>query len=239
MTTASTNTRINLLFTSSSGQPSPELGEALAAEAARLKGALPSKLAAGAGLGLEPEAVARALGSLGDEGRSDFGAPGYQGLLWVVGPGGTMDELTDAVDGIAGRLGGLVDADRSAAVAGTEEIFLPGDGPLAGMYAVRRRPGDSYEHFHDFWRLEHTKLSMYIPEFRYRQHHAVGYASRRAAEVAGVGVADVDGVIEYFFDDVQFQVDMTKLDNFQEIYLDEKNFVDHDRSTFSYVRFLD
>lgn len=239
MADASINTKVNLLLASASGQPSPELGRALAEEAARLASTLPDTLGARAGIGLDAEAVARALGSLGGEGRTDFGAPGYQGLLWVVGPGGTMDELTGALDGVAGRLGGLVDAERSAAVAGTEEIFLPGEGPLAGMYAVRRRPGDSYEHFHDFWRLEHTKLSMYIPGFRYRQLHAVGYASRAAADAAGVGVADVDGVIEYFFDDIQYQVDMTELDNFPEIYLDEKNFVDHDRSTFSYVRFLD
>ena len=32
---------------------------------------------------------------------------------------------------------------------------------------------------------------------------------------------------------------MTKLDNFQEIYADEKNFIDHSRARFSYVRFLD
>lgn len=238
MANASINTKINLLFSAPDGRPSPELGRALQDEAARLDGALPPALSARAGIGLDPEEVAPALDSLGAGGRADFGAPGYQGLLWVVGPGGTMDELTGALEGVADRLGGLVDAERSAAVAGTEEIFIPGEGPLAGMYAVRRRPGDSAEHFHDFWRLEHTKLSMYIPGFRYRQLHAAGYASRKAAEVAGVGVADVDGAIEYFFDDIQFQVDMTKLDNFPEIYQDEKNFIDHDRSTFSYVRFL-
>ena len=233
------NTKINLLLAAAGGQPSSDLGHALAGEAARLRNDLPPALGAQAGIGLDPAAVERALGSLGADGRSDFGAPGYQGLLWVVGPGGTIGELTDALGGVAARLGDLIDPARSAAVAGTEEIFLQGDGPLAGMYAVRRRPGDSYEHFHDFWRLEHTKLSMYIPGFRYRQLHAVGYASRAAAERAGVAVADIDGVIEYFFDDIQYQVDMTRLDNFPEIYADEKNFIDHDLSTFSYVRLFD
>lgn len=240
MSTICINTKINLLLRSSSGGPDAELGEALSAEAARLNESLPDGLSSRSGLGLDPAKVAPVLEAVSSGGtRGGFGRPGYQGLLWVVGPGGTMNELTDAVRGIADRLGGLIDPEQSAAVAGTEEIFLPGDGPLAGFYAVRRRPSDSYEQFHDFWRLEHTKLSMYIPGFRYRQLHAVGYASREAADAAGLGTADIDGNIEYFFDDIQYQVEMTQLDNFQEIYEDEINFIDHDRSTFSYVEFQD
>ncbi len=239
METASINTKINLLLTSATGEPSAELARALSAEAHRIGARLPAPFGVRAGIGLSKVDVDRALASLSSDGRSDFGAPGYQGLLWVVGPGGTMDTLTDALEGVAQNLGDLIDPDRSAAVAGTEEIFIPGDGPLAGMYAVRRRPGDTYEQFHDFWRLEHTKLSMHIPGFRYRQLHAVGYSSERAAHVAGVGVADVDGVIEYFFDSIQYQVDMTNLDNFPEIYQDEKNFIDHLRASFTYVEFLD
>lgn len=229
------NTKINLLFRSRSGQPDQELGAALKELAGEIQQHLPDHLEARSAIGVDPARVQTALAALADDGRADFGAPGYQALLWVVGPGGVMDELTGAVKGVAETLGDLIDPEGSAAVAGTEEIFLPGDGPFAGMYAIRRRPGDSYEHFHDFWRLEHTKLSMYIPGFRYRQLHAVGYASQKAAATAGVGVGDVDGIVEYFFDDIEYQVQMTQLDNFPEIYADEKNFIDHDRSTFSYV----
>ena len=112
---------------------------------------------------------------------------GFQGMVWAAGAGGAMDDLVAAVEGVAGLVGDLIEPADSAAVAGTEEVFLPGDGPLLGLYAIRRRPGDSYEHFHDFWRLEHTKLSMHIPGFRYRQLHAVRYASVAAAASAGVG----------------------------------------------------
>ena len=229
------NTKIILLFRTPTGEPGDELAAALRDEAARVQALLPDGLTSRAGTGLAPADVREALAALGDGGRSDFGAAGYQGLLWVAGPAGTMDELTEAVRDVGGRLGDLIDTGLSAAVAGTEEIFLAGDGPLAGMYAIRRRPGDSWEHFHDFWRLEHTKLSMYIPGFRYRQLHAVAYASQRAAACAGVGVNDIDGVVEYFFDDISYQVEMTQLENFPQIYADEKNFIDHDRSTFTYV----
>jgi hypothetical protein len=238
MTAASINTRINLLLTSATGESSPELGEALKREAERIQTQLPPHLTAGAGIGLNSADVARVIESLQGGGRSDFGSEGFQGLLWVVGPGGTIDELTQAVDGVAARLADFIDPALSAAVAGTEEIFLPGDGPKAGMYAVRRLPTDTHEHFHDFWRLEHTKLSMYIPGFKYRQLHAAVYASKRAADVAGLGISDIDGIIEYYFESIQFQLDMLKLENFSEIYEDEKNFIDHSRSTFSYVEFL-
>jgi hypothetical protein len=236
--TAAVNTRINLLLSSASGDPSPELAEALKREARRISDQLPPHLTAGAGIGVSPIELARVFDALHAGGRSDFGSAGFQGLLWVVGPGGTIDELTEAIDGVGARLGDLITPALSAAVAGTEEIFLPGDGPVAGMYAVRRLPNDTHEHFHDFWRLEHTKLSMHIPGFKYRQLHAATYASQRAAEVAGLGVSDIDGIIEYYFDSVQYQIDMVNLPNFSEIYEDEKNFIDHTRTTFSYVEFL-
>ena len=232
---AAVNTKIVLLLATPDGSPSAELTAALRAEADRIQQSLRPGLSAVAGTGLGAAEVERALTALGSGGRSDFGAAGYQGLLWVAGPAGTMDELVEAVRGVGTNLAGHVDLDRSGAVAGTEEIFLPGVGPMGGMYAIRRRPGDPIEHFHDFWRLEHTKMSMYIPRFRYRQLHGVGYASRDAAASAGVGVSDIDGIVEYFFDDISYQVEMTELENFGEIYADEKNFIDHDRSTFTYV----
>jgi hypothetical protein len=201
--------------------------------------ALPAGHTSRAGIGVDPSVARGALDALGSGGRADFGAPGYQGMVWATGPGGSMDALIRAMGGVSDLLGDLIEPATSAAVAGTEEVFLPGDGPLLGLYGIRRRPGDSHEHFHDFWRLEHTKLSMHIPGFRYRQLHAVGYASEQAAASAGVGVHDIDGCVEYFFDDLQYQIDMTRLDNFPEIYQDEKNFIDHGRATFTYVELLD
>jgi hypothetical protein len=233
------STKVVLLLASSAGAPRDQLRGSLSTAARRVQEALPSGHTSRAGIGVDPAVARGALDALSSEGRDDFGAPGYQGMVWATGPGGSMDVLVSAVGGVADLLGDLVDPAASAAVAGTEEVFLPGEGPLLGLYGIRRRPGDSAEHFHDFWRLEHTKLSMHIPGFRYRQLHAVGYASERAAASAGVGVHDIDGCVEYFFDDLQYQVDMTQLDNFPEIYQDEKNFIDHDRATFTYVELLD
>lgn len=233
------STKIVLLLTTNPEAPREDLRVALSTAARQVQNALPPGHTSRAGIGVDPATARDALAALGSEGRDDFGAPGYQGMVWATGPGGSMNTLVSAVTDVARLLGDLVDPAASAAVAGTEEVFLRGDGPLLGLYGIRRRPGDSAEHFHDFWRLEHTKLSMHIPGFRYRQLHAVGYASEQAAISAGVGVHDIDGCVEYFFDDIQYQVDMTRLDNFPEIYQDEKNFIDHDRATFTYVELLD
>jgi hypothetical protein len=238
-TPTTVSTKVVLLLAASELAPRDELHSRLTTAARQVQDALPAGHTSRAGIGVDPSAARGALDALGSGGRDDFGAPGYQGMVWATGPGGSMDALIGAVGGVAALLGDLIEPTTSAAVAGTEEVFLPGDGPLLGLYGIRRRPGDSHEHFHDFWRLEHTKLSMHIPGFRYRQLHAVGYASEQAAASAGVGVHDIDGCVEYFFDDLQYQIDMTRLDNFPEIYQDEKNFIDHDRATFTYVELLD
>lgn len=238
-TPTTVGTKVVLLLTASDEARRDELRSSLATAARRVQETLPAGHTSRAGIGVDPAVARSALDALGSGGRDDFGAPGYQGMIWATGPGGSMDALIGAVHGVADLLGDLIEPTTSAAVAGTEEVFLPGEGPLLGLYGIRRRPGDSHEHFHDFWRLEHTKLSMHIPGFRYRQLHAVGYASEQAAASAGVGVHDIDGCVEYFFDDLQYQVDMTRLDNFPEIYQDEKNFIDHDRATFTYVELLD
>jgi len=238
-TPTTVRTKVVLLLAASAGASRDELRSSLSTAAQHVQDALPPGHTSRAGIGVDPAAARSALDALGSGGRDDFGAPGYQGMVWATGPGGSMDALVGAIDGVADLLGDVIEPLTSAAVAGTDEVFLPGDGPLLGLYGIRRRPGDSYEHFHDFWRLEHTKLSLHIPGFRYRQLHAVGYASEQAAASAGVGVHDIDGCVEYFFDDLQYQVEMTRLDNFPEIYQDEKNFIDHDRATFTYVELLD
>jgi hypothetical protein len=232
-------TKVVLLLTARPAVPPDELRSSLASAARQVQERLRPGQTSRAGIGVDPAAASDALAALGSSGRDDFGAAGFHGMVWATGPGGAMDDLVAAVEGVAGHVGDLIEPAESAAVAGTEEVFLPGDGPLLGLYAIRRRPGDPYEHFHDFWRLEHTKLSMHIPGFRYRQLHAVGYASAAAAASAGVGVHDIDGCVEYFFDDLQYQIDMTRLDNFPEIYQDEKQFIDHDSATFTYVELLD
>jgi hypothetical protein len=231
--TATSRTKITLLLA-----PGPQVGtlrERLADECERLAAALPEGAAPRAGIGVDDTAPKAALTA---DDRTGYDQPGFAGSLSVAGPAGLIDELTAAIAGAAARLGDAIDPAASVAVAGTEETFIEGDGPLGGLFAVRRPAGKTSQQCHDFWRLEHTKLSMRIPEFRYRQFHGVDYASEAAATAAGVGRHDVDGIVEWFFESLDWQRRLGELPLMTELYVDEKHFIDHERSPISYVEFL-
>lgn len=226
-------TKVTLLL--EGGPAVRELRERLLRERARLLPVVPPGCEVVAGLAVDDR---EAKDALTDDERDGYDHPGFAGALGLVGRPGLIDELTDALEAVAARLGDAIDPAASVAVAGTEETFIAGDGPLGGLFAVRRPRGVSPQACHDFWRLEHTKLSMLIPEFRYRQFHGVGYVSERAATSAGVGRHDVDGIVEWFFESLDWQRRLADLPLMDELYVDERNFLDHERSPITYVEFL-
>ncbi len=230
---AASRTKVTLLL--APGPAAGELRARLAGERDRLGGALPDGAVVQAGIGVEDREPKAALTA---ESRTGYDQPGFAGSLSVAGRAGLIDELTAALHGVAGRLGDAIDADASVAIAGTEETFIPGDGPLGGLFAIRRPAGQPLQAFHDFWRLEHTKLSMLIPDFRYRQLHGVDYASERAAGAVGLRRHDVDGIVEWRFESLSWQARLAELPLMTELYVDERNFIDHARSPITYVEYI-
>src|SRR3546814_17353031 len=76
---------------------------------------------------------------------------------------------------LSARLHPLVDPTRSAALAGTEHIILPGDGPLLVLITNRRLPHFTHDGFIQYWldyhgpfAREHTPPEVGL---RYRQFH--------------------------------------------------------------------
>jgi hypothetical protein len=226
-------TQVTLLL--APGPAAAELRARLERERTRIAPVLPDEAQVVVGIGIDD---AEAKAALTDDDRTGYDHPGFAGALTLVGPPGQIDELTEALAGVAARLGDAVDPAASVAIAGTEETFIEGDGPLGGLFAVRRPRGVSSQACHDFWRLEHTKVSMLIPEFRYRQFHGVAYASERAAEVAGVGLHDVEGIVQWYFESLAWQRRLADLPLMDELYVDERNFIDHARSPITYVEYL-
>jgi hypothetical protein len=110
------------------------------------------------------------------------------------------DELTGSVDGIAGRLGPLVERERSFAVAGTDVVILDGGGPVQLFYCMRRSGDTSHDAFCEFWAQQHTKIATTTPGLTgYRQLHADLERSRAASAAAGVPYTEIDGVaLEWF-----------------------------------------
>lgn len=169
---------------------------------------------------------------------SDYPPANYTAAVVLRAPAGSLDELVSTVQGLASLLTPHVDPFHSAAVAGTEETLLPGSGALLSLYVLRRRADLGPEAFHDYWRLEHTKIAMRIPGFRYRQVHAGRCASERAAHAAGVGVAGIDGVVEGYADDLAQFAARGRSGEAALLPQDERRFIDRPRCVLGYFRFL-
>jgi hypothetical protein len=128
---------------------------------------------------------------------------GFDAALELAAPAATpLDALAGAAEGLAARLGGACDAAGSALAAGVEHCVLEGRGPLQLFYAMRRAPGLEPGQFHGFWLERFSALGRATPGLSgYCQLHAQAPASRAAAQAAGLGVCDLDGVaLEWFAD---------------------------------------
>src|SRR3546814_9851379 len=73
--------------------------------------------------------------------------------MWEVGMESdvSMDVLNPLLSGLSARLHPLVDPTRSSALAGTEHIILPGDGPLLVLITNRRLPHFTHDGFIQYW----------------------------------------------------------------------------------------
>src|SRR3954452_18017748 len=143
-------TKLVVLFAPGDSASPAELSDALRAERDRLKGALGEGFDVRAATAVDMTTVKASMSA--DE-RAGYGSgTPYTGMLWVAAPAGRIEEITAAAEGLADRLGQVIAAERSAAIAGNEETSIPGDGPIVSMFSILRPAGVSYADCHDFWR---------------------------------------------------------------------------------------
>jgi len=122
---------------------------------------------------------------------------GFDALVSLGGDECGFDELTDRLCELTGDLDGLVDAQRSAAIAGRVQVVLDGDGPVFAHYPLRRLPHLTIEAFQAHWSSTHADLARAVPGLAgYRQFHADIDATVAAAAAVGVGVTDFEGAAE-------------------------------------------
>jgi len=72
--------------------------------------------------------------------------------------------LIQAVDGLGDRLGRVINLAKSAVIAGTEHVIIPGEQPLMIFFALRRLEALSSEDFHDYWLHDHSQVALDVPE---------------------------------------------------------------------------
>lgn len=237
---ASVRTKAAVLLAGKGGASSEQQLKALSQAASRIADTLGEGAAVRSAVTISPDEMHQLSTQLTSETATPRGdlATTFQGMLTATAPGGAVDTLVAAFHGLGSALAPVFDLGTSAALVGTEETFIPGDGPLVGMHALRRLPGQSFEDFHNFWRLGHTKQSMLIPDFRYRQFHAALFANKMLADSTGVGISDFDGSVEHYCDSVDFYSNLAAWSGWVELNVDELNFIDHSRSSLTIFRFI-
>ena len=149
-----------------------------------------------------------------------------------------LDRLISAVQGVGKAVEQWTVPERSAAIAGTEHVIVPGQRPLLLVFPLRRLESLTSEQFHDYWLHKHAEVALDVPGLQgYRQFHADAAASAAAAAAAGVGISDFEGAAEGYYQDIDaFLEVMSKPEVAADALEDEKRFIDHARSVIGLYR---
>jgi hypothetical protein len=132
-------------------------------------------------------------------------ASSFDAVLEVVlSEADSLGAAVEAFEGLATRLDQVVDPSQSAALVGTEHLIRPGMGEVEIHACLRRAPGRSHDEFSDFWLHGFAPTAQLAPHMSgYRQVHADGAQTKRAAAAAGLALDDFDGVAVEWFDSLQ------------------------------------
>jgi hypothetical protein len=197
-------------------QPSDRLDGPLADEARRLIGAMPDRSSVRIAHSLKHHRGGAMEAGLSLERLDDFVESGlvpsftavpiasFDAVLELGVPDGTdTDWLLDRLDGLVDRLGPSVDPARSAAVVGTDHVIFDGTGGVRLFCCLYRAPALSHEKFCDSWLNQLVAHTGKTPgKSAYRQVHADGPLTVRAAKAIGVSIDDIDGVALEWYPDV-------------------------------------
>jgi hypothetical protein len=226
--------KIKLLFTRCDPTDDVTLEHALAREAGRLQTVFPGKLSFCRAYAVNDGELAKTAA-----GAFDAAARPFDAMIEVVTEGNeALLELIPWFDGLAKRLGDIVDAGASAALAGTEHVILPGAGPLLVLIANRRLPHFTHQGFIDYWLNYHGRFARdhTPPEvgLYYRQFHTDIEATQRLVRVSGLKIGDFDGAAECYYSNADcVRALMSRTDVVDQATVDEKEFVDHERCVTS------
>jgi hypothetical protein len=159
-------------------------------------------------------------------------SPLYDAVVELESPTVPLAALVEAVTGAGARLAEVVDAGRSAAIAGSELVVVAGQAPFEFVYPMRHKVGMTPDAFHAYWLHDHLEVSRRngnVGRLRFRQFHGHVPATQAAAAAAGLAIDDLDGAAVGFYDEPE-QFRRVAVDPSFTM-SDEENFIDQTRST--------
>ena len=229
--------KIRLMLAIADGADAKALRGAMIAEAARLDAALPGRLRHARAFRLHDEALREAA-----RGSVYSGAPPFDAMMEIVADDGEAIRLAgDVLEGVAGRMAGVLRPENSAVLAGTIYEILPGTGPVHLAISARRLPHLSHDDYMDHWFHKHSdkarSADQVVQGLFYRQFHNDPARAAGIARRAGIGLADFDGMSEAYFTDGETLSRVYNAPGVWEAALtDELRFVDHGRSILSLLQ---
>jgi hypothetical protein len=136
---------------------------------------------------------------------------------------------------------GVLDHDGSTLFAGERYDIVPGSGAVLISFALHRLARLDRQGFQAYWldrHAEHGRRTL-IPPNTYSQIHArpADTSLEALSEALAVPLDTRDGIAECLFPDIDaFRKQMARAEVAVEALEDEKNFIDHARSTFGLFR---
>jgi hypothetical protein len=167
-------------------------------------------------------------------------AESFDAMFEVGAENGDLSQLAMPLRNIIQELNGYIDSARSAVIAGTEHIILPGQEPLMLILAIRFPAAKTEDAYHDYWLNKHAEVARKVPLLRaYRQFHANEPASRDMGKSLDIGIVDFNGTAQGYYRDVEdFLEIMAQPEVTADAIEDEKNFIDHSRSVMGLFKII-
>jgi hypothetical protein len=141
--------------------------------------------------------------------------------------------LRSAIAGVDDRLGAVIHADLSAALAGVDNVEIPCvPTPVRYQYVMRRKVDITHEQYLDHYVNRHARFGHVTPGIEgYTQFHVDDTSSAAAAAAAGFGVWRADSVSELHLESVEkFLTGLATSNPADGALEDEERFVDRRNS---------
>lgn len=228
--------KVQMLLHKTKSTPLDLLEEKISSETNRITSLLPESNSCLSAIRLKDDPIRRIAHSE----EIPESAESFDAMFEVGAENGDLSQLAMPLRKVILQLNEYIDSARSAVIAGTEHIILPGQEPLMLILAIRFPAAMREDSYHDYWLNKHSEVARKVPVLRgYRQFHANERVSRDIGKLLDIGIVDFNGTAQGYYRDVKDFLDiMAQPEVVADAIKDEKNFIDHSRSVMGLFKII-